>query len=962
MRKLVKVPFLSFLFLAIILHSTVAFATGDHLKVDFNVSPSQDVIVKPVDANAKASIDFNIIPKGEVKEAERPPIDVVFVFDKSGSMNSTNNKMQNAKNGLTNAVQFFEKNKRPNDRFSLITFSSEIETILPLSNNLDAIKTSMLHTTANGGTNYTDPLRAANNMLKDSKNEKYIVFLTDGQPMIASAVEKVKKEVCTKYWFVFCSETKVVEDSQEVVYDFQNRYSQNTNSWLHKVYLRDDSKLKSVFIPSFTMNGTSFTTKWYNPADLESNSKQMQALIKQKGLEVSKEIYNNRITMHTLGYGEGDLDDQYLELLAQQTSGSFIKASEGSVSDAFEKLANKLNSVKLDGEIVVQLPENVTVDHNHYNVVNRTVSIPFSSVYEVGQGTPSPITVSLPVEFSSKGTYLFKDMKIKYKTADEPAWKFTGEKSVTIEVKDDAPASVTGMFEINKINQDLFNLIIETGRETSSFTGVYELNFGGLVNPGAKGTIKDIIIHQPLPEGISVRENANVTIETNNGQRTAIIHAGKDVSFDKGIFSQPSLSVPVSLNAVWAVNNVKMPQAKVYYVDSRYNQKNNSNLNPSRKEISAKVRTRHFQNVKEFAYDGYANGTIKKVRILGQSESVTAILEADASNKFPNIAVKSLMIRSTQLDIRYKDDSTSVLTFVPTLEIRDSISNEVLKDEATIGNEAEFFLSEGIPGSGVTYQYRHLNEDQVSTDWASLELDDIRMIEMFGKNKIQVIAKDGFALDDYVSSQTVWIEGDDLIRVPSSIELYVGETKSFDIDIFPFGKPNNNYTVRVLKGDDGIINSLYNQINSNKENRITGLSPGEDLVEVATKNGKYKKLIRVIVKSRYISLENMDFTKSKYTLLLEGEKLDIRSNVVFNPTNATNKDIKSATDTGNGVVNILKENGEWKVEPKNTGITTITIVSDENPAIKASAVIEVVSENEETEDPGSDNGSIDGRW
>ncbi|TMU85716.1 VWA domain-containing protein [Bacillus sp. BHET2] len=959
MRIQPKIPLLLILFLALLFHSTNTSAAGNaDLSVNFNVTPSQEVIVKPVEGNARASLDFNIMPVGEVKETSRPPIDVVFVFDKSGSMNNTKDKMQNAKNGLTNAVQFFEKNKQKNDRFSLITFSSEIETILPLSNDLDAIKTSMLYTTANGGTNYTDPLRAAKNMLRDSKNEKYIVFLTDGQPMIATSIEKVKKEVCIKPLWFFCSETGVVESDQQVTYDYQNKYSYN--KWLHKISSPDNSKLKSLFIKSFSMDGISFSSGWYNPGEVETNSQQMQALIKQKGLEVSKEIYNDKITMHTLGYGEGDLDDRYLEMLAQQTSGSFIKASEGSVSDAFEKLANKLNSVKLDGEIIVQLPENVTVDRNQYKVVNNTVYLPFSSVYEVGQGIPTPITLSLPVEFSTKGSYLFKDMKIQYKTAEETTWRNTGKKSVTIEVKDDAPASVTGKLDLQKMNQDLFNLIIEHGKETNKFTGVYQLNFGGLVNPKAKGNLSDITIHQPLPDGVEVNESPGITIETINGQRTAVIKLIQKMNFDNGSFSQSTLEIPVTLKAVWSINNVKMPQAKVYYIDSRYGNKVSSNLNPNQNEISAKVRTRQFHNLKEYAYDGYSNGTIKKVRILGPSENVVATLEAGMNNGFPNTAVKSLASAPTQLAITYKDGATSVLSFVPALTVKDAVTKNVLEDGASISNEAEYHLSKGVPGNGVTYEYRVLNDDELIEGWANIELQELKILEMLGKNEVQIKANGGFAIDDYVVGKTIWIEGDDLIRVPSVIELYVGETKSFKIDIFPFGKPNNNYNVNVFQGDDRLINSVYNQVNSTKENKITGLSPGEDIVEVSTKNGKYKKNIRVIVKSRFVNLESLDFDKTKYTLLLEGDEMDVYSNLLFNPTNATNKDIKSVTDTGNGVVEIVKEDGKWKVVPENIGVTTITVTSDADPSIKAIAIFEVVSEDDENS--GTEDGSIDGRW
>ncbi|CAN7301625.1 vWA domain-containing protein [Rossellomorea sp. LjRoot5] len=960
MRMQPKIPLLFILFLTLLMNSSITYAKGNaDLNVDFNVTPSQSVIVKLAEGNAKASLDFNIIPAGEVKEAKRPPIDVVFIFDKSGSMNSTKDKMQNAKDGLTSAVQFFEKNKQENDRFSLITFSSEIETILPLSNDLDAIKTSMFHTTAYGGTNYTDPMRAAKHMLRDSKNEKYIVFLTDGQPMIATAVEKVKREECTRpFWFI-CGETDIVESDQQVIYDFQNRYYYNR--WLHKIYSPDSSKLRSLYIPSaFSMDGTSFQSGWYNPGDLEINSQQMQALIKQKGLEVSKELYNSNITLHTLGYGEGNLDDRYLQILAEQTSGSFIKAGEGSVSGAFEKLANKINSVKLEGEAVVPLPANTVVDRNQYKVVNNSVYLPFSTVYEVGQGAPSPITLSLPVEFTTKGSYTFNHLKIQYKTAEETSWRYTENKSVTIQVKDDAPASVTGKLELNKINQELFNLIIEQGKDTNSFTGKYQLEFGGLVNPNAKGNLSDITIYQPLPEGVEVEAGNNLTVENMNGQRTAVMRLTQRVNFENGKFSQPALSANMKIKAIWAINNVKMPQPKVSYVDSRYGTAVVSNLNPDQSELSAKVRTRKYHNQKEYAYDGFANGTLKKVLISGEGETTVSVLEPGVSSGLPNKAVKELVADSTQLTITYKDGSTSVLSFIPALTVKDAVTKKVLDDGSSISNQAEFYLSTGVPGNDVKYQYRILNEDEPIEEWKDINLQEMKTLDMFGKNEVQVKASGGFAVDDYIIRKTVWIEGDDLIRVPSLIELYVGETKSFAIDIFPFGKPNNNYNVQVTEGNDGVINSEYTQVRSIKENRMTGLSPGEDTVVVETKNGKFKKNIRVIVKSKFVDLESMDFTKSKYTLLLEGNDFDIYSNLIFNPHDATNKNIKTVTDTGNGIVEITRENDVWKITPKSKGVTTITVTSDEDPDIKAMAIFEVVSE--EGGNPGTDNGSIDGRW
>lgn len=115
-----------------------------------------------------------------------------------------------------------------------------------------------------------------------------------------------------------------------------------------------------------------------------------------------------------------------------------------------------------------------------------------------------------------------------------------------------------------------------------------------------------------------------------------------------------------------------------------------------------------------------------------------------------------------------------------------------------------------------------------------------KLLDKIGKNEVQVRANGGFAVEGAVVSKTVSIEGENLISVPSLIELYVGETKSFDIDIFPFGRPNENYAVNVLPGRDKFINAAYSKDVSSKENRLTGLSPGEDTVEVSILNGRYK--------------------------------------------------------------------------------------------------------------------------
>ncbi len=126
------------------------------------------------------------------------PKDIVFVFDRTGSMSGS--KMEQARNALVYCLRSLNKN----DRFNVITFN---ESPSPIFNQLRIASSSNIREAveevsdmqAAGGTNINDALTSAYKML-DPQNRRpsYIIFLTDGLPTagitsIADIISNVTK-------------------------------------------------------------------------------------------------------------------------------------------------------------------------------------------------------------------------------------------------------------------------------------------------------------------------------------------------------------------------------------------------------------------------------------------------------------------------------------------------------------------------------------------------------------------------------------------------------------------------------------------------------------------------------------------------------------------------------------------------------------------------------------------------
>jgi len=125
------------------------------------------------------------------------PKQVVFVFDRTGSMKS-DNKIEQAKG----ALRFCLDNLHPADRFNVIAFNEGADllarSLLPASpENVRKAKQFVQDMEASGGTNSDEALRVALTQLKNvDDSQKIVIFLTDGLPTVGETnVEKILENV-----------------------------------------------------------------------------------------------------------------------------------------------------------------------------------------------------------------------------------------------------------------------------------------------------------------------------------------------------------------------------------------------------------------------------------------------------------------------------------------------------------------------------------------------------------------------------------------------------------------------------------------------------------------------------------------------------------------------------------------------------------------------------------------------
>lgn len=147
---------------------------------------------KTVTKNGNNQYTLNLGVTGKTSSmtetGEKPKLDVVLVLDTSGSM-ADNNRLQTMKNAITGTDGLSDALFTDNldTQATIITYASDAHNRGTYSNsNSNSQKTAFNATInglqANGGTQWDDGLDAATNVTAREGAQKYVVFLTDGDP------------------------------------------------------------------------------------------------------------------------------------------------------------------------------------------------------------------------------------------------------------------------------------------------------------------------------------------------------------------------------------------------------------------------------------------------------------------------------------------------------------------------------------------------------------------------------------------------------------------------------------------------------------------------------------------------------------------------------------------------------------------------------------------------------------
>lgn len=483
--------------------------------------PLQAVISKPANGPALGSLNINVTPSGVLDESigERAPIDVVFVMDTSGSMvekvpgkfkvekrvcaekflffctryekklveENEVTKLYAAKAALKNAIdQVFNQNVVEGDRYALVSFASDVIISTNLTTDAGGIKTKVENLNAEGGTNYTQALKKANEILSNSKteNKQYIIFLTDGEPSVAIVSENNKR-----YQYIIYTNGTA------------RKYKEWNGRWIIDDYLKKS---------------------------------EAEMAIKNSISSVVSNIKTNNISLYSIGFVTSDVEFNYLKSISDKAE----RGNSENLSSIYNEFANEITEYGIKAvEVKVKLPKapvapgNVEIQEgtdvkteSGYAIVNIAGSVP----YIPGEATPvlEKTVYNLPLQFIQEGEYIFDDIQLVYNdiagnqqavnlaTAANPIKFIVSENRI-------AP-QLTGTVSFNK---DVSKLEKEgtANSESNQFDVDYKINPTGGTG---SGTISGIKIKQPLPDGITVLSTGSNNLITENdiyGNKYALI-------------------------------------------------------------------------------------------------------------------------------------------------------------------------------------------------------------------------------------------------------------------------------------------------------------------------------------------------------------------------------------------------------------------------------------------------------
>ncbi|GAJ57986.1 hypothetical protein B23_1192 [Geobacillus thermoleovorans B23] len=916
-------------------------------------SSSQSEYAKPPNGDAQGRLDVTLVPQGAVSGIIRPPIDVVFVMDVSGSMTTT--KLQSAKSALQAAVNYFKSNYNQNDRFALIPFSDGVReaSVVPfgkysnVASQLDAILNTGNSLTAGGGTNYSAALSLAKSYFTDPTRKKYIIFLTDGMPTVLNTVDTITyREVKQNFWGGYSYTRNRVTDSLSVTYEL---YSDGRTAGIR---FTDNKGYSRRFYSDGQDYVNGWRVSWDNGYSFTYSS--IEGKIRADATAVAKTLGMNNITLYSIGFGDNDeVDMDYLRSLSATAGGEARQGTTQNLTALFQQFSQLATTPAITGTIRIPLSSfggNVAVAENGQvwldeNKQNAYIS--FSIPYQVGQGTPAPVTIPIPVSFKAKGIYTFTAELTYRDVYGQPQPVVT--KTVTVTVKDEAPPSFTGTVKLQGLTNDVTSLIKRgaTDGDDNRFRATYSLSLVGYVG-NATGTISNVSIVQELPDGISVVPDGKVTTYVENGKRYAK-WSFTNQTFDYSQLNKLTLSAQWVMQADFAMNSVQLPPALVTFTDSRYGTKT-STLVPPAERIGMTVRLDDFPN---FYYEGDQSGSINKWQF--SSASSTNVGRAAP----PNFGLLTLPVKAMQYDpnddgvllVTYRNDETVRIYLKPRLSI--TASNGEVESGATVTEAPTVKMVGLVAGEGVKYEYQVVRNGVVS-DWQPLASPYMISISDDGEYTVAVRSAGGLTRGD--GTTKVAFRYKKLIRrlVLGDYDpmMNVGKEQRIPVAIEPADATNK--TLAWTSSDPSVASVDQNGM-------VTARKPGTVTITVrATDGGNASETATIRVIDPYVPLTGMAFLNPILYMNVGDDPLEVASELRFIPENATDTALRSVATSDDRFVKVVQENGKWYLQPVDVGYATITATAEvkalDGRDIQAEATVIVRSPST------NQNGGNGGKW
>ncbi|KAF0994284.1 VWA domain-containing protein [Geobacillus sp. TFV-3] len=923
-------------------------------KLDFSLSFSQPEYAKPPNGDAQGRLDVTLVPQGAVSGLIRPPIDVVFVMDVSGSMTST--KLQSAKSALQAAVNYFKSNYNQNDRFALIPFSDGVRqaSVVPFGkysdvlSQLDAILNVGNSLTASGGTNYSAALSLAQSYFTDPTRKKYIIFLTDGMPTVLNTTDSITyREVKPKSFGGYQYTGNKITDSFPVTYEL---YSDGRTAGIR---FTDNKGYSRQFYSDGQDYVNGGRVSWDNGYPFTYSG--IETKIRANAIAVAKTLGMNNITLYSIGFGNnGEVDLDYLQTLSATAGGEARQGTTQNLTALFQQFSQLATTPAITGTIRIPLSSfggNVAIAENGQvwlDDAKQNAYISFSIPYQAGQGTPEPVTIPIPVSFKAKGTYTF-NAELTYRDVYgqlQPSIT----KAVTVTVKDEAPPSFTGTVKLQGLTNEINSLIKRgaTDGNDNRFRATYSLSLVGYVG-NATGTISNVSIVQELPHGISVVPEGKVSTFENNGKRYAKWSFAGQV-FDYSQLNKLTLTAQWVMQADFAMNNVQLPPAVVTFTDSRYGART-SMLAPPTERIGMKVRLDDFPN---FYYEGDQSGLVNKWQFTPASSTIVGTTQHPNSYGLLPLPVKALQYDPNDegvLLVTYSNGQTVPVYMKPHLSV--VTANGAVPNGATTYEAPTVKITGLVAGEGVSYQYQVVRNG-VAAAWTSLSSPYAIAISNDGSYTVTVQASGGLTRGTGLASATfTYTKLITELKLGSyQTKMNVGETQTIPVTIFPSDATNR--TLAWTSSDPNVASVDQNGV-------VTALKPGTVTITVRAADGGNASASAVIkVMDPYVALTGMVFRNSIVHMNV-GDRLEVAPELRFIPENATDRTLRSVASSDSRFVNVVQENGRWYLEAVDVGYAVVTATANaktpDGRPIQASVWVFVQPREEEGE-----SGSNAGRW